>query len=320
MRCSCSKPLCYRSSKASLMAKRNTKSEIGSPHAPPLVASSSSTYPRCKNRQYRAPIGTEPCVWSMRDDGKSYWILKHEGCLARPWRFEMGFWGPCTSSAGRRSSCRRARLRGLSRDLCAEDPMTTACLRKDREKMLTVYQFQADHWPSLRATSPIESTIGTIRHRTARTKGCLTHDVLLHMIFKLWQCAEKTCRCLRGFQQLEKVIAGFQFTGGIQDRSGRQVITASDARFGNAQIFLANTFGAWLRGLIFYGSEARVVANSKIELLSFYVWRFLVNLGQDLGKDIHAHYPLRRWVGNPSMPHLLVSPNRKLGILFSTTI
>ncbi len=38
---------------------------------------------------------------------------------------------------------------------------------------------------------PIESTFGTIRHRTKRSKGCLTRESMLHMIFKLSECAEK---------------------------------------------------------------------------------------------------------------------------------
>lgn len=96
-------------------------------------------------------------------------------------------------------------------------PKATACLQKDREEMLTFYKFPAQHWPSLRTTNPIESTFGTIRHRTARTKGCLTRDGMLHMMFKLGQCAEKTWRRLRGFQQLEKVITGIQFTDGIEE-------------------------------------------------------------------------------------------------------
>jgi putative transposase len=54
------------------------------------------------------------------------------------------------------------------------------------------YAFPAAHWPSLRTTNPSESTCGTIRHRTARTKGCLTRDGMLPMMFKLGQWAEKT--------------------------------------------------------------------------------------------------------------------------------
>ena len=102
-------------------------------------------------------------------------------------------------------------------------PKATACLQKDREELLMFYAFPAAHWPSLRTTNPIESTFGTIRHRTVRTKGCLTRDGMLHMMFKLGQCAEKTWRRLRGFRELPKVLAGIPFTDGIEERTNAPV-------------------------------------------------------------------------------------------------
>lgn len=96
-------------------------------------------------------------------------------------------------------------------------PKATTCLQKDREALLTFYAFPAAHWQSLRTTNPIESTFGTIRHRTTRTKGCLTRDGMLHMMFKLGQCAEKTWRRLRGFRHLERVIGGIQFVDGLEE-------------------------------------------------------------------------------------------------------
>ena len=102
-------------------------------------------------------------------------------------------------------------------------PKATACLEKDREELLMFYAFPAAHWPSLRTTNPIESTFGTIRHRTARTKGCLTRAGMLHMMFKLGQCAEKTWRRLRGFRELPKVIAGIQFVDGIEEKNNDPV-------------------------------------------------------------------------------------------------
>ena len=92
----------------------------------------------------------------------------------------------------------------------------TACLEKDRETLLTFYAFPAAHWQSLRTTNPIESTFATIRHRTTRTKSCLTRDGMLHMMFKLGRCAEKTWRRLRGFKQLAQVMKGVQFTDGME--------------------------------------------------------------------------------------------------------
>jgi transposase-like protein len=93
-------------------------------------------------------------------------------------------------------------------------PKATATLVKDRDALMTFYDFPAVHWQHLRTTNPIESTFATIRHRTARTKGCVTRDSLLHMMFKLGQCAEKNWRKLRGFAYLAKVIKGVKFVNG----------------------------------------------------------------------------------------------------------
>jgi hypothetical protein len=40
---------------------------------------------------------------------------------------------------------------------------------------------------------------------------------MLHMMFKLGQCAEKRWRRLRGFKELPKVVAGIPFTDGIEE-------------------------------------------------------------------------------------------------------
>ena len=46
------------------------------------------------------------------------------------------------------------------------------CLTKDRDRLLTFYDFPAEHWKHVRSTNPIESTFATVRLRTTRTKGC----------------------------------------------------------------------------------------------------------------------------------------------------
>ncbi|MBT7668747.1 MAG: IS256 family transposase [Bdellovibrionales bacterium] len=93
-------------------------------------------------------------------------------------------------------------------------PKATTCLQKDRAELLAFYDFPAQHWASIRTTNPIESSFGTIRHRTKRSKGCLSRDGMLHMIFKLGQCAEKKWKRLRGFNYLAKVITGVKFKDG----------------------------------------------------------------------------------------------------------
>ena len=65
----------------------------------------------------------------------------------------------------------------------AKYPKAAICLQKDREEMLAFYDFPVLHWQSIRTSNPIESTFGTIRHRTKRSKGCLSRDGMLHMMF-----------------------------------------------------------------------------------------------------------------------------------------
>jgi len=101
-------------------------------------------------------------------------------------------------------------------------PKATLMLQKDREELLAFYDFPAAHWQSLRTTNPIESTFGTIRHRTKRSKGCLTRDGMLHMMFKLSECAEKNWRRQRGYDYLAKVITGVKFKDGIEVTAGDQ--------------------------------------------------------------------------------------------------
>jgi putative transposase len=56
---------------------------------------------------------------------------------------------------------------------------------------LPFYDFPAEHWKHLRTTNPIESTFATVRHRTIRSKGCLSNRTALAMVFKLLEAAQK---------------------------------------------------------------------------------------------------------------------------------
>jgi len=92
----------------------------------------------------------------------------------------------------------------------------TECLIKDRDALLAFYDFPAEHWKHLRTTNVIESSFATVRHRTVRSKGCLSNKTALAMIFKLAEAAEKSWRRLDGYNQLPKVILGVKFTDGIE--------------------------------------------------------------------------------------------------------
>ena len=90
------------------------------------------------------------------------------------------------------------------------------CLTKDRDAMLALFDFPAEHWDHLRTTNPIESVFATVRHRTVRTKGSLSSTTARLMVFKLLGAASKTWRRLKGTYQLPKVIAGVRFENGIE--------------------------------------------------------------------------------------------------------
>jgi putative transposase len=98
----------------------------------------------------------------------------------------------------------------------AKYPKACECLSKDRDVLLTFYDFPAEHWIHLRTTNPIESTFATVRLRTKRTKGSGTRTACLTMVFKLMQSAQKRWRALNGSERLPDVIQGTPFVDGVK--------------------------------------------------------------------------------------------------------
>ena len=90
-------------------------------------------------------------------------------------------------------------------------------MAKDREALLTFYDFPAEHWVHLRTTNPIESSFATVRLRTYKTKGCGSRTACLTMVFELAQAAEKHWRTLNGSKLLIEVIKGIRFVDGIKE-------------------------------------------------------------------------------------------------------
>ena len=91
-----------------------------------------------------------------------------------------------------------------------------AKLIKDRDAMLTFYDYPAEHWKHIRTSNPIESVFATVRHRTKRTKGCLSRKTGLAMAFKLMMSAQKKWRKLDGQNRLPEVIEGVEFRDGLR--------------------------------------------------------------------------------------------------------
>jgi len=97
----------------------------------------------------------------------------------------------------------------------AKYPGATDCLAKDREVLLTFYDFPAEHWVHIRTTNPIESTFATVRHRHRKTKGSGSRTACLAMVFKLVQAAERKWRRLNAAKHILHLLAGYKYKDGI---------------------------------------------------------------------------------------------------------
>jgi len=99
----------------------------------------------------------------------------------------------------------------------AKYPKAAECLKKDRDVLLTFYDFPAEHWRHIRTTNPIESTFSTVRLRTAKVRSCFSSKTVVTMACKLCQCAQKRWQRLYGYRKLGKVIQGVKFVNGIEE-------------------------------------------------------------------------------------------------------
>jgi len=97
----------------------------------------------------------------------------------------------------------------------AKYPKATEKLEKDREALLAFFSFPADHWVHLRTTNPIESTFATVRHRTSRTKNCVSRTTFLGLAFKMSEEAAKTWRRIRAPEKVAELLGGARYEDGI---------------------------------------------------------------------------------------------------------
>jgi transposase-like protein len=96
----------------------------------------------------------------------------------------------------------------------AKYPKATAKLERDRAHLLAFYDFPAEHWVHLRTTNPVESTFATVRHRSRRTRNCVTRESFLGLAFKLVQQAQKRWRRIRAPERIAELLGGTRFLDG----------------------------------------------------------------------------------------------------------
>jgi len=100
----------------------------------------------------------------------------------------------------------------------AKYPKAAQCLEKDRNALLTFYDFPAEHWRHIRTTNPIESTFATVRLRMNKVRGCFSANTVISMAFKLCQCAQKRWIRLHRPERLADVVKGVKFVNGMEEK------------------------------------------------------------------------------------------------------
>ena len=95
-------------------------------------------------------------------------------------------------------------------------PKAVKSLTDNKERLLTFYDYPAEHWLHLRSSNVIESVFATVRLRTYRTKGCGTTVATLSMVYKLLMSAQKRWKRLHGHLKVEDVMNGVKFKDGME--------------------------------------------------------------------------------------------------------
>ena len=84
----------------------------------------------------------------------------------------------------------------------------------NQDRLLTFLDFPAQHWVHLRTTNPIESTFGTVKARTKKTRGAGSRAAGLAMAFKLIEAAEQRWRRVNALLVVVAVLRGIEFKDG----------------------------------------------------------------------------------------------------------
>jgi len=120
--------------------------------------------------------------------------------------------------AARRSDCEIARV-CFAAEYQAKYPKAVESLTANWQRLVSFFEFPAEHWKHLRTTNVIESAFATVRLRERVTKGAGSRTKGLLMAFKLLDMAQQRWRCLDGAFLLPLVRAGTKFIDGVQKQT-----------------------------------------------------------------------------------------------------
>jgi len=122
-----------------------------------------------------------------------------------------GIWGSLTrADAERQRDLTVAWLRGRGQ----ADAATT--LLRDRDDLVTFYDFPAEHWRHLRTSNVIESVFSGVRLRTTVAKRAPNRENALHLVHRIVQRLAGSWRQLNGGATLMTLLlTGARFRDGV---------------------------------------------------------------------------------------------------------
>ena len=133
---------------------------------------------------------------------------------------------PTRQECERRRDALVARLRGLGQ------LPAIACLERDWEDFVTLYDFPEEHWVHLRTSNPIESIFSGVRLRTNASKRIRVRENALYLVFKLVLRLSLNWRGFHAPNQLRLLLAGHQFRDGqlvLEDAPASALVRAVGA-------------------------------------------------------------------------------------------
>ena len=126
-----------------------------------------------------------------------------------------------------RADCEAARAR-FEAEYQPKYPKAVESLTANWERLVTFFDFPAEHWKHLRTTNVIESPFATVRLRERATRGAGSRTKGLLMAFKLLDMVQLRWRHLDGAQLLPLVRAGVKFADGVQVDPAKHVTQSID--------------------------------------------------------------------------------------------
>jgi transposase-like protein len=132
-----------------------------------------------------------------------------------------------------RADCAAARAR-FEAEYQPKYSKAVESLTANWERLITFFDFPAEHWKHLRTTNVIESPFATVRLRERATRGAGSRTKGLLMAFKLLEMAQLRWRPLDGAQLLPLVREGVNFADGVRVDPPKYVTQSTDNQPGEA--------------------------------------------------------------------------------------